>query len=102
MEFYPDGHPRHGHRTPAELAEDEKLAALRGAFCGVYDPGETDVLPVIDRCLVPRERALLLWTDPANEKASMSAGTQASLSPAKMFDLAKSSRRLFGTPSRRH
>jgi hypothetical protein len=27
------GNPRHGHRTPAELAEDEVLAALRDDGC---------------------------------------------------------------------
>lgn len=25
-----EGAPRHGHRTPAEIAEDEVVAALRG------------------------------------------------------------------------
>lgn len=30
MAFREDGHSRHGHRTPCELAEDEILAALRG------------------------------------------------------------------------
>lgn len=25
-----DGGPRHGHRTPAELAEDDSIQALRG------------------------------------------------------------------------
>lgn len=35
--------PRHGHRTPAELAEDEIIAALRGDTCGV--PNVDGVLP---------------------------------------------------------
>ncbi len=33
MGYYEDSHPRHGHRTPAELADDEKLAALHGNVC---------------------------------------------------------------------
>jgi hypothetical protein len=35
--------PRHGHRTPAELAEDEVIAALRGEAREVFIPD--DVLP---------------------------------------------------------
>lgn len=33
------GAPRHGHRSPAEIAEDEVLAVLRGDACDVpeYD-----------------------------------------------------------------
>jgi len=33
MEYYTDRPPRHAHRTPSELAEDEIFAALRGDVC---------------------------------------------------------------------
>ena len=33
MGYYEDGHPPHSHRTPAELADDEILEALRGNVC---------------------------------------------------------------------
>ena len=33
MGFYEERPPRHGHRTPSELAEDEILSALHGDFC---------------------------------------------------------------------
>lgn len=35
MGYYADRPPRHGHRTPSELAEDEILSALSGDFCGM-------------------------------------------------------------------
>ena len=35
MGYYEEQPPRHGHRTPSELAEDEILSALRGDFCGM-------------------------------------------------------------------
>lgn len=51
--------PRHGHRTPAEIAEDEVLAALRGEARDAMP--EARVLP--ERCKrvvvsdgVPRSR----------------------------------------------
>lgn len=33
MGHYDDGHPPHSHRTPAEIADDEILEALRGNVC---------------------------------------------------------------------
>lgn len=62
MEYYPDGHPRHSHRTPGEIAEDEKLAAFRGEFCGVLQPA-VDQTPLVNPCLVPRQRALVRMLD---------------------------------------
>lgn len=35
MGYYAEQPPRHGHRTPSELAEDEILSALHGDFCGM-------------------------------------------------------------------
>jgi hypothetical protein len=43
--------PRHGHRTPAELAEDEIIAAMRGDGCGV---------PLVDG--VPPDRMRHIFT----------------------------------------
>ena len=39
MGFFEDYHPRHGHRTPSELAEDEILEALYGNVCA---PGHVE------------------------------------------------------------
>ena len=33
MGYYDDGRPPHSHRTPAEIADDEVLEALRGNVC---------------------------------------------------------------------
>lgn len=35
MGYYEEGPPRHGHRIPSELAEDEILAAVHGDYCGM-------------------------------------------------------------------
>ena len=35
MRHYGDEYPRHGHRNPCEIAEDEILAALRDELCSV-------------------------------------------------------------------
>jgi hypothetical protein len=35
MGYYGDEPPRHGHRNPSELAEDEMLSAFHGKFCGM-------------------------------------------------------------------
>jgi hypothetical protein len=40
MGFYEERPPRHGHRTPSELAEDEILSALHGDFCGMPEAKE--------------------------------------------------------------
>ncbi|HEX9128650.1 MAG TPA: hypothetical protein VF850_05755 [Gemmatimonadaceae bacterium] len=41
MGFYEERPPRHGHRTPSELAEDEMLSAVHGDFCGMPEAPET-------------------------------------------------------------
>lgn len=33
MGYSEEAPPRHGHRTPADLAEDEQLAAVHGHVC---------------------------------------------------------------------
>lgn len=60
---YYEEHPRHGHRTPSELAEDEILSALRGDFCGM--PPRPDQTGPTSRsaCLRSTAVALLPWAD---------------------------------------
>ena len=41
MGYYEEPPPRHGHRTPAELAEDEKIAAVHGHVCSPRHMEET-------------------------------------------------------------
>jgi hypothetical protein len=59
MGFYQDRPPRHGHRTPSELAEDEFLSAAYGDFCGMPEApekppiGETACVPILNLALVP-------------------------------------------------
>jgi nucleotide-binding universal stress UspA family protein len=48
MGYYEERPPRHGHRTPAELAEDEVLSALEGNVCAPSGGDETG--PVCDTC----------------------------------------------------
>ena len=38
MGFYEDRPPRHGHRSPSEIAEDETLSSLHGRFCAIPAP----------------------------------------------------------------
>jgi hypothetical protein len=35
MDYYGDTPPRHSHRSPSELAEDDLISALHGDFCGM-------------------------------------------------------------------
>ncbi|HEY5021118.1 MAG TPA: universal stress protein [Gemmatimonadaceae bacterium] len=61
MGYYVDGHPRHGHRTPAELAEDEILEALDGRVCV---PGHTEETgPAGTESVRHTHTALLPWAD---------------------------------------
>ncbi len=61
MGYYEDSHPRHGHRTPAELAEDEILQALHGEVCV---PGHTEETgPTGTESVRHTHRALLPWAD---------------------------------------
>jgi hypothetical protein len=45
MGYYQDGPPRHSHRTPSDLADDEMISAIHGDFCGMpatpEEAGET-------------------------------------------------------------
>jgi hypothetical protein len=45
MKFYEGDPPRHGHRSPAELADDEILASLRGDFCAMPEIRPDDEAP---------------------------------------------------------
>lgn len=56
MGYYDDRAPAHAHRTPAELAEDEILAALRGTLrqpfwqrVPVFDERSHEASPGTDR-----------------------------------------------------
>lgn len=61
MGFYEERPPRHGHRTPAELAEDETLCAIHGNFCGM--PATFDETgPTTDTgCTRSTEVAIVPW-----------------------------------------
>ena len=62
MGFYEERPPRHGHRTPSELAEDEILSAVHGDYCGMpADLKETG--PIGTECLRSTHVALLPWAD---------------------------------------
>jgi hypothetical protein len=63
MGYYEDRPPRHGHRTPSELAEDEILSALHGDYCGM--PARPDETGPTSRseCLRSTGVALLPWAD---------------------------------------
>jgi hypothetical protein len=62
MRFYQDRPPRHGHRTPSELAEDEFLSAAYGDFCGMPEAPETTPLGGT-ACVPVLHLALLPWAD---------------------------------------
>jgi hypothetical protein len=63
MGFYEERPPRHGHRTPSELAEDEILSALHGDFCGMPEAKE-EPRPATDaKCVRLTHVALLPWAD---------------------------------------
>lgn len=66
MGYYSDGPPRHSHRSPAEIADDEILAALRGDYCGVLTQLDDKAPPrFTERCVnpIPRRLALVRWAD---------------------------------------
>jgi hypothetical protein len=62
MGFYQDRPPRHGHRTPSELAEDEFLSAAYGDFCGMPEAPEKSPIGVA-ACMSTPHFALLPWAD---------------------------------------
>jgi hypothetical protein len=63
MGFYEDRPPRHGHRSPSELAEDEILSALHGDYCGMPACPEQTGPTSRSECLHSTGVALLPWAD---------------------------------------
>ena len=63
MGFYEERPPRHGHRNPSELAEDEMLSSIHGDFCWMPEAVDATVLAAdVERaCLT--HFALLPWDD---------------------------------------
>jgi nucleotide-binding universal stress UspA family protein len=61
MGYYEEAPPRHGHRTPSELAEDEMLAAQHGNVCIPGHIEETG--PVGSELVRHSDRAMLPWAD---------------------------------------
>ena len=59
MGYYADGPPRHSHRSPAEIAEDDIAAALRGDFCGAFAPPGDGKTEPCEPVFIPRRRALV-------------------------------------------
>ena len=62
MGFYEERPPRHGHRTPSELAEDELLSAVHGDFCGMPEAPEKKPIGRL-ACVPIAHVALLPWAD---------------------------------------
>jgi nucleotide-binding universal stress UspA family protein len=92
MGYYEDSHPRHGHRTPAELAEDEILEALHGNVCVPQHTEETG--PTGTESVRHTHAALLPWADahplqnatvalPLEGKSTPPAAAQAAPPPTK-------------------
>lgn len=69
MKFYAGDPPRHGHRSPAELADDEILASLRGDFCAMPE-AESD-----DEALAERKRAVPLVLDSGDQPSDAKRGS---------------------------
>ena len=63
MGFYEERPPRHGHRTPSELAEDEMFSAVHGDFCGMPTPPEKARTDGTIACVPILGVALLPWAD---------------------------------------
>jgi hypothetical protein len=63
MGYYEEMPPRHGHRTPSELAEDEILSALHGDFCGMPETLEEPRPKTDTECVPLAHVALLPWSD---------------------------------------
>jgi nucleotide-binding universal stress UspA family protein len=73
MGYYEEGPPRHGHRTPTELAEDEMLAAMHGHICM---PATEQTGPPGVESLRHEHLALISWAD-AHPLESKPSGKQA-------------------------
>jgi nucleotide-binding universal stress UspA family protein len=91
MGYYEDRPPRHGHRTPSELAEDEILEALHGNVCMPGRIEETG--PIGTESVRHTHVALLPWADAhplAGAPAASAPDTKpASSAPTKASSAAK-------------
>jgi hypothetical protein len=63
MGFYEERPPRHGHRNPSELAEDEMLSSIHGDFCGMPEAVDATVLAANAERACLTHFALLPWDD---------------------------------------
>ena len=63
MGFYEERPPRHGHRNPSELAEDEMLSSIHGDFCGMPEAVDATVLAADAERACLTHFALLPWDD---------------------------------------
>ena len=63
MGFYEERPPRHGHRNPSELAEDEMLSSLHGDFCGMPEAVDATLLAADAERACLTHFALLPWDD---------------------------------------
>jgi len=91
MGFYEERPPRHGHRTPSELAEDEKLSALHGDFCGMPEALEEPRPTTDTECVRLAHVALLPWADAHPFTATLVKQPRGSVSsaPAPTENLAR-------------
>ena len=69
MNFYEGDPPRHGHRSPAELADDELVSSLRGDFCAMPE-AESD-----DEALAESKRAVPLVLDSGDQPSDAKRGS---------------------------
>ena len=69
MRFYEGDPPRHGHRSPAELADDEILSLLRGDFCAKPEAEPDDQAPG------ERKRAVPLMLDSGDQPSDAKRGS---------------------------
>jgi hypothetical protein len=63
MGYYEERPPRHGHRSPTELADDEMLSAIHGDFCGMPEAVDATVLAAKAERACLTHFALLPWAD---------------------------------------
>lgn len=70
MGYYEEGPPRHSHRSPSELAEEERWAALRGLICV---PARAQTGPPGVECLRHEHLALIAWGDAHPLESKLSA-----------------------------
>jgi nucleotide-binding universal stress UspA family protein len=87
MGYYEERPPRHGHRIPADLAEDEILSAVHGDFCGMPARPEQTGPTSRSECLRSTER-IGRKKKPKGERAmttqtAEAPGAESMTSPAK-------------------